>query len=316
MKPPPVVRVRAPAKINLTLQVGPVRTDGFHDLATVYQAIDLFDEVRAEPRPDAVVSVESRDAAGRPVPGVVDDAGNLAARAAAALRQHCGVASGVHLRVRKEIPVAAGLAGGSADAAATLVACDLLWGLGADCTTLLDLAATLGSDVPFALVGGTALGTGRGEHVQQLAAAPTTWLMVSSSPGLSTPAVYARTDQLRAGKQPLPPLVGHDVLGAVQTGGVDRLAAVLSNDLEPAAIALRPGLADVLSTGRAAGAAGGLVSGSGPTLLFLVRDDVHAEQVAAAVAPVVTARLPGARLSTVHGPVPGAAKQVVTDGAA
>jgi len=304
----PSVLARAPAKINLALRVGPRRPDGFHDLATVYQAIDLHDEVLATQRPDAVVSVETTDLAGRPVAGVVDNADHLGVRAADALRRRYGVQSGVHLRVRKDIPVAAGLAGGSADAAATLVACTELWELGIDSASLLEVGAGLGSDVPFALLGGTALGSGRGERVATLTTATaTTWVLVSSAPGLATPAVYGRTDAIRAGRELPAPAVDDELLAAVGSGDTGLLAAVLHNDLQPAALELRPGLTAVLNAGRAAGAAAGLVSGSGPTVLLLVRDGAEAVAVSAAVWPVAIAALTGAQMRTVCGPVAGAA---------
>ncbi len=302
------VHVRAPAKINLALHVGPPRTDGFHDVATVLQAVDLYDDVRAARRGDGAVGVRTLDPAGQPVDGVRDDAAHLAVRAAEALRARAGVDAGVQLSVRKRIPVAGGMAGGSTDAAATLVACDALWGLGSDRDTLLDLAAGLGSDVPFALVGGTALGAGRGDQIRPLpSAAPSTWLVVASSPGLATPEVYAGTDRLRSGRHVVRPAVGRSLLHAVRTGDIDGLVAGLRNDLQEAALALRPALADVLAAGVRAGAHAGLVSGSGPTLLLLVVDDAHAAAVAEQVRPVAERLLPGAALHTVHGPVGGAA---------
>jgi len=305
---PAPVRVRAAAKVNLVLRVGPQRGDGFHEIATVYQAVDLYDDVVAAERTDGVVSVETTDAAGRTVPGVADDDRHLALRAARALRRAAGVTAGAHLQVRKRIPVAAGLAGGSANAAAALVGCTALWGLTPDRERLLDLAAGLGSDVPFALVGGTALGTGRGERLDPLPPGrPTTWVLVTDGAGLATPAVYAETDRRRAGADVPAPQVGPGVLGALRRGELDRFAGALGNDLEGAAVALRPHLSAVLDAGRAAGAAAAMVSGSGPTVALLVADEQHAASVTAAVAPVAVALRPGAALRTVHGPVPGPA---------
>ncbi|CAN5686055.1 4-(cytidine 5'-diphospho)-2-C-methyl-D-erythritol kinase [soil metagenome] len=304
------VLAQAPAKINLALHVGPLRPDGYHDLATVYQAIDLHDQVRATLRSDPVVSVETVDRAGGPVAGVSDDHHHLAVLAAQSLRARGGVTAGVHLHVRKNIPVAAGLAGGSADAAAALLACTELWGLGLDRAELLGLAAELGSDVPFALAGETALGAGRGEQVRPLTTGmATTWLLISSTPGLATPSVYAQTDRMREGSavlQPQRPHLPDDLLAAVRSGEVTRLGPLLHNDLQPAALHLRPGLANVLAAGRAAGSIAGLVSGSGPTVLLLVADDAHADAVAGAVAPVARAALNDVQLRTVHGPVAGA----------
>ncbi len=300
------VRAQAPAKVNLALSVGSRRADGFHDLATVYQAVDVYDEVRAEPRSDGAITVRTRAPDGSLIPGVADDASHLAVRAAALLRTRTGRDAGVHLEVRKSIPVAAGLAGGSADAAAALVACAELWRAEAVPDLLHDCAARLGSDVPFALVGGTALGTGRGDRVRPLTtAATTTWLLVCSTDGLSTPAVYAWHDRLHTGGEPPPPEVRPELLRAVERGGAG-LGALLHNDLQPAVVQLRPALADVLAAGRAAGALAGLVSGSGPTVLLLAADDAHADALGAAVGPVARRLLAGARLWTAHGPVPGA----------
>jgi len=301
------VRARAPAKINLALHVGPARPDGYHELATVYQAVDLYDEVTAEPHPGGAVAVRTLDPQGAPVDGVADDATHLAVRAAEALRERAGLRLGVRLTVRKRIPVAGGMAGGSADAAAALVACDALWGLGTDHETLLDVAAGLGSDVPFALVGETALGTGRGERVRPVpAAGRSTWLVVASRPGLPAAEVYAAADRVRAGTDVGPPAVHPRLLDAVRAGDVPRLARGVRNDLQRAAVSLRPALADVLDAGVRAGARVGLVSGSGPTLLLLVRDDAEAASVGAAVGPVAERLLSGATLRIVHGPVAGA----------
>ncbi len=301
------VRAQAPAKVNLALHVGARRADGFHDLATVYQAVDVYDEVRAEPRSDGAITVRTRAPDGSLVPGVADDDSHLAIRAAGLLRARVGGDAGVHLEVRKSIPVAAGLAGGSADAAAALVACAELWQPAAARDVLLECAVALGSDVPFALVGGTALGTGRGEQVRRLATTtPTTWLLVCSTDGLSTPAVYAWHDRLRTGSEVPPPQVRPELLRAVERGEGAGLGPLLHNDLQPAAVQLRPALADVLAAGREAGAVAGLVSGSGPTVLLLAADDRHADALGAAVGPVARRLLAGARLWTAHGPVPGA----------
>ncbi len=294
---------RAPAKLNLGLRVGPPGDDGYHQLATVFHAVDLDDQVTALDRDDDEVTVEVADANGRPVPGVPQDATNLAVRAARLLRAGLGHARGVHLRVRKEVPVAGGMAGGSADAAAALVACAALWDDGLDPAALQTLAARLGSDVPFALLGGTAVGTGRG-HLLEPVAAPTTlhWVVAVCAAGLSTPQVYARLDELRGDGPVSPPQPDAVLVAALRAGDVAAVAARLHNDLEAAALDLRPELADVLSVGLAAGAHAGVVSGSGPTVALLVDDDV-ADPVSSAVrfAPGVTDAL------RVFGPAPGAA---------
>jgi len=301
------VRARAPAKINLALHVGPRQADGFHEVATVYQAVDLYDEVVVEVRADGVVSVKTSDLDGNPVTGVADDRTHLAVRAAHALRTEAGVGAGVHLWVRKQIPVAGGLAGGSADAAAALVACARLWGLPTESAGLAELAAGLGSDVPFALLGGTALGTGRGEQVAALPAGPpATWVLVTSSTGLSTPAVYAETDRYRAQHTVPAPQVDVRLLRALHAGDLRLVAGSMRNELQDAAQVLRPELADLIAAGTSAGALVGLVSGSGPSVALLVDDDVRATTVAAAVGPVARRLLPGVQVRIAHGPAAGA----------
>jgi len=301
----PVV-ARAPAKVNLALHVGPRRADGFHDVATVYQAVDLYDEVVAESRPDGVVSVETRDEGGNPVAGVDDDDRHLSVRAALALQSRLGMRDGVHLRVRKHIPVAGGLAGGSADAAAALVACNRLWGLDVEVSVLAELAAGLGSDVPFALFGGTAVGTGRGERLAPLAtAARISWVVVTSQRGLSTAEVYAENDRAAGGVAP--PVVDPALLAALERGDSATTARLLHNDLQPAAVRLRPTLAAILHVGRDAGALATLLSGSGPSALLLVPDGGPAEALADAVRPRVLQLDADAAVRVAHGPVPGAA---------
>src|SRR4051794_10997452 len=191
-----VVAATAPAKINLSLGVGPNRPDGFHTLATVYQAIGLYDRVTVRPADETTVAVTATE--GRvPVHDVPLDATNIAVRAARLLAEHHGFERAVEITIDKAIPVAGGMAGGSADAAATLLACDHLWGLATAREDLLLVAAELGSDVPFALLGGTAIGTGRGETVTPLMTRGEYWWVVLESPrGLSTPQVYRTFDEL------------------------------------------------------------------------------------------------------------------------
>ena len=272
------VTVRVPAKINLHLGVGAPREDGFHPLMTVYHAVDLYDEVTVETADDWSVGVTP----GGPVAvsGVPTDDTNLVVRAGRALVGHHAVDRAARIEIRKGIPVAGGMAGGSADAAATLVALDRLWGLDSGDRVLFDLAAALGSDVPFGLVGRNALGTGRGEQVEQLPGVevPRHWVVVPGTGGLSTPAVYRRFDELTpaAPEQPRAPYRLVEFLG----DPVVDVAPLLHNDLQPAALDLRPELGDVLAAGEAAGALRGLVSGSGPTCVFLCGSAPAAEAVA------------------------------------
>lgn len=294
------VAARAPAKINLVLAVGPVRADGYHELATVFQALDLYDEVAAYPSDEISVTVRGVHADRVPT-----DETNLAVRAAAALGEYAGVRSGVHLDIRKRIPVAGGLAGGSADAAASLVACDALWDTGLGRGELAMLATRLGSDVPFALAGGTSLGSGRGEQLTAVMVGGTFhWVVAVARGGLSTPQVYAELDRLRAGTSVGRPTVEHDVLTALRSGDPEALGATMHNDLQDAACSLQPSLRITLDTGMDFGAIAGVVSGSGPTCVFLARDGEHAEDLAAGLAAsevcadawVVTGPAPGARL--------------------
>ena len=265
------VRVRVPAKINLALKVGAPRADGYHPLATVYQAVSVYDEVQAvwaDPDEfDVVVSGEGADL----VP--VDDS-NLAVRAAKLLaRTHAPNDSlGASLSIKKSIPVAGGLAGGSANGAAALLACAVLWDLDITAEEMRALAAELGSDVPFALLGGTAVGSGRGEQVAPALAQGTYhWVLGFGYHGLSTTAVYRRFDDLSPNAAP--PEVPADLMNALRSGDPKHLARALSNDLEPAALDLQPRLRTVLETGLEYGALGALVSGSGPTCAFLAADE-------------------------------------------
>lgn len=296
---PAKVRVRVPAKINLHLGVGDKRDDGFHELTTVYQAVSLYDEVAVENADTVTVHVTGEGAGTLPL-----DDRNLAVRAARALAEHAGVAGGVALSIHKRIPLAGGLAGGSADAAATLLACARLWGLPMSRNDLLDVAAGLGSDVPFCLVGAVALGTGHGEVVEPVEAGGTYhWVVAVSDGELSTPLVYIEVDHLReAGSGRYHDDVT-DLLAALKTGAdADTLGPLLHNDMSDAAVRLRPQLADVLAAGEADGAVASLVSGSGPTVLFLARDEHHGHALAARLRLRGVAR----RILHVTGPVAGA----------
>ncbi|WP_200827260.1 4-(cytidine 5'-diphospho)-2-C-methyl-D-erythritol kinase [Thermomonospora echinospora] len=292
--------VRVPAKVNLQLAVGPLRDDGYHDLVNVFHAVSLFDEVTAAPADALSVTVE-----GGSIEGVPVNADNLAARAALLLAERLGVAPNVALTIRKTIPVAGGMAGGSADAAAALVACARLWGAGDADADLWEPAAILGSDVPFALLGGTALGTGRGEVLTPVQTAGRFhWVFALADGGLSTPAVYAECDRLREaeGWRPAPPQASQDLMAALAAGDAHALGAALGNDLQPAALSLRPALRDTLAAGREHGALGALVSGSGPTCAFLAESADHAGELTAALSKAGVAR----SAVQAYGPVPGA----------
>jgi 4-diphosphocytidyl-2-C-methyl-D-erythritol kinase len=294
------VTVRVPAKVNLQLAVGARRSDGFHDLATVFHAVSLYDEVTASPAGDRGlrVSVEGEHAADVPL-----GEENLAARAARLLAERAGVQPAVHLHVRKGIPVSGGMAGGSADAAAALVACDVLWGTGLDRGGLRELAAQLGSDVPFALVGGTAIGLGRGDRLMPaLARGHFEWVFAVADGGLSTPAVYAECDRLRAGRVLPEPRVSENLMAALRAGDPVALGRALRNDLQPAACNLRPQLRMTLEVAQEYRALGSIVSGSGPTVALLARDAEHALDLAVALTASGACRT----VKRAHGPVHGA----------
>jgi 4-diphosphocytidyl-2-C-methyl-D-erythritol kinase len=271
------VRVAAPAKINLSLGVGQVRPDGYHPLATVYQAVSLYDEVTLRPAGSTVVTVSGD---GVDVAQVPTTEANLALRALAVLEEHHDRELSVSMHIRKRIPVAGGLAGGSADAAAALVGADALFELHTPRRELLELAARLGSDVPFCLVGGTAIGSGRGELIAPvMTRGEYWWVIVPDEAGLSTPAVYAEFDRLHEREAVPEPEVATELLAALAAGDPERLGAALSNDLQPAALSFRPDLADLLAAGRSSAAHGALVSGSGPTTVFLCGSAEHADEV-------------------------------------
>lgn len=274
------VTVRAAAKINLWLGVGPAREDGYHPLATVYQAISMYDDVTVTPAEEWSLHLAAHERID--LADVPADAGNIAWRAGELLAAHHGLSRAAAIHVDKGIPVAGGLAGGSADAAATLLALDRLWELDTPDDDLLALAARLGSDVPFALIGGTARGDGRGEVVTPLEDRGSWWwVVVESEIGLSTPRIYAELDRLR-GHDVVEPAVPGVLLKALEAGDPHALAAALGNDLQRATLHVRPDLNEVLALGEDAGALRGLVSGSGPTCIFLCADHDSANAVRAA----------------------------------
>jgi 4-diphosphocytidyl-2-C-methyl-D-erythritol kinase len=295
------VVARAPAKVNVHLGVGPLRPDGLHELRTVYLAVSLFDTVTVRPGQGLSLRV-----AGEGADVVPADRGNLVWRAAELLADAAGVPADAEIEIAKTIPAAAGLAGGSADAAAALVALDALWGTRLGREDLADLAAQLGSDVPFSLAGGVALGSGHGELLSPvLARSPSHWVLGIAGKGLSTPSVYGELDRLRAaGRVPdgtdLAPV--EPILAALRGGVPAELAAALLNDLQAAALSLRPELRRALRAATDAGAVAALVSGSGPTVAALAADEQAAVRLAAALAGAGVFRT----VRAVHGPVPGA----------
>ncbi|GAA1481540.1 4-(cytidine 5'-diphospho)-2-C-methyl-D-erythritol kinase [Gordonia sinesedis] len=304
------VTVRAPAKVNLYLGVGPLRDDGYHELVTVFQALSLYDDVSAAPAAALGVSMTRDGGPGGDVGEVPLDSDNLAARAALALAEHVGRDPRVALEIVKRIPVAGGMAGGSADAAGALVAVAELWNLDVGRDELDEIAAGLGSDVPFALHGGTAIGTGRGERLMPvLARGELHWVLAFARDGLSTPQVFRELDRLRDSRSEADSGAGDAVperpdrlVQALAAGRPADIAPLLHNDLQPAALSLRPTLRRTLRAGLDAGALGGLVSGSGPTCAFLVADEHSAIEVAAELSGAGVAR----SVRTATGPAVGA----------
>lgn len=308
---PRTVRVRAPGKVNVSLNVGPLRPDGYHSVASVYLAVSLYEEVAATrtDAPGITVSIapsSTLDLDGAEIPL---DERNLAYKAAAIMRDVSENATGVHLEITKRVPVAGGMGGGSADAAATLLACDALWDSGLSREELAHLAAELGADVPFALLGGTAVGLGVGDELSPaLAKAQMDWVLVCADYGLSTPEVFRTLDRLRnseGAETPEPLEVDAKILQALRDGNPDALSKVLVNDLQRASIELAPQLRDTIGIGESSGALAGIVSGSGPTVALLAPDPRAAEGLAEDL------RHLGHNALAVHGPVPGA--RIISD---
>ena len=266
------VVVRTPAKINLQLAVGPLGQDGFHEVTTVFQAISLFDDVSVKFATEN--SGTQLTLSGATAGGVPTDDENLAIRAAKLMADKYDLTTDLSIHLKKEIPVAGGMAGGSADAAGVIVAIDSLFEIGLSRDEMEAVAAQLGSDVPFGISGGIAIGRGRGDQLTPaLSRGSYYWVLALSGQGLSTPAVYQESDRLREGLDIASPQVSDVMMQALRAGDAIGLGAALSNDLQSAACSLRPALRLVLDVGRDYGALGGIVSGSGPTVAFLVEDE-------------------------------------------
>jgi 4-diphosphocytidyl-2-C-methyl-D-erythritol kinase len=310
--PAGAVTARVPAKLNLQLSVGPLRADGYHEVVTVYHAVSLYDEVTVSKAERTSVALSGEGKVTVPL-----GPANLAVRAAVALarttgrRGRGGGGAGVKIQIRKRIPVAAGLAGGSADAAAALVACNELWRTGLSLAELSDVAAEIGSDVPFALAGGTAVGLGRGERLTRaLTSGGYHWVLAFGTAGLATPDVYAACDRLRAAKsgadgeraQAPAPKLSTELMAALRSGDPAAVGPLLTNDLQPAALSLQPLLRRALAAGKEHGALGAIVSGSGPTCAFLAADADAASDLAVGITGAGVCRA----VVQVSGPVPGA----------
>lgn len=297
------VRVRAAAKINLALKVGPVREDGYHPLATVFQAVSLYEDITATVADPGVFTVTVNGVQSQAVP---TDERNLAIKAARLVADTYGTTDlGVALTIDKDIPVAGGMAGGSADCAATLLACSELWGLNLSFDQLTELGRQLGADVPFALLGGTALGIDRGDELVSIPSANSYhWVVAFTDFELSTPTVFRHFDHLTAQRDVSEPAVPQALFDALASGDVAALGAALVNDLQEPAVALRPKISQLLQAGEELGAVASLMSGSGPTCAFLVANE--ADGLILADQLISTELCRDARCVT--GPVPGATR--------
>jgi 4-diphosphocytidyl-2-C-methyl-D-erythritol kinase len=300
---PRAVHVKAPGKINVFLKVGSLSADGYHDVAIAYQAVSLYEEVRVTEADDFSVAIAGSVELSR----VPTDGGNIAIKAARLLAAKTGYPGGAHIQIDKHVPVTGGMGGGSADAAATLLACDTLWGTELPREEMLELARKLGADVPFAFTGGTAIGTGRGDELSPaLAQGSFSWVLALAEFGLPTPEVYRELDvhRERHAQDIFPadprPTVDTDVLQALRAGDPHMLAAAMHNDLQAPALHLEPSLSEVLELGEQNGALAGIISGSGPTVAFLAADADSALELQVA--------LSASRLNVVRatGPVHGA----------
>ena len=276
------VTVRVPAKVNLQLSVGPRESDGYHQLVTVFQAISIFDDVTVkigEQGTGINLSVS-----GDQIHGVPTDASNLVVKAAELIATKFEIDIDASIDIKKSIPVAGGMAGGSADAAAAIVAIDDLYGLNMTRDEMHEIASQLGSDVPFLLSGGTSIGQGRGDQLTAALSRGTYhWVLALSSVGLSTPAVYSECDRLRQGLDISEPQISDALMQALLSADPSSVGKLLVNDLQPAACSLRPALRLILDVGQEYGALGAIVSGSGPTVAFLVSDEEHGLDLAVAL---------------------------------
>jgi 4-diphosphocytidyl-2-C-methyl-D-erythritol kinase len=309
--PARTVRVKAPGKVNVSLDVGPLRADGYHSVASVYLAVSLYEEVAATSTqtPGITVSISPDSTLDLDGVDIPLDGSNLAYKAAAMMADVSEHATGVHLEITKRVPVAGGMGGGSADAAATLLACDALWNSGLSRDELAQVASELGADVPFSLLGGTAVGLGVGDELSPaLVKAQTDWVLVAADFGLPTPEVFRTLDRLREAEgfdADEPTAVDPKILQALRSGDADALSRVMVNDLQRASIELAPGLRATLGRGEALGALAGIVSGSGPTVALLTHNPAAAESLAEDL------RHYGLTAFPVHGPVHGA--RIISD---
>jgi 4-diphosphocytidyl-2-C-methyl-D-erythritol kinase len=295
------VTVRVPAKVNLQLSVGPKEADGYHNLVSVFQAISIFDDITiklGEPGSGLTISIS-----GDQTHGVPADANNLAAKAVSLISKEYDLTVDAHIDIKKSIPVAGGMAGGSADAAGTILGIDYLYSLDMTREEMIEIASKIGSDVPFMLSGGTAIGTGHGDQLTAALSRGTYhWVLALSTVGLSTPAVYAECDRLRGELEIVEPQTHEGLMQALLGADAPGVGAALVNDLQLAACSLRPAIRLVLDVGQEYGALGAIVSGSGPTVAFLVADQDSGLDLAVAL---TSSGVVGS-VAQAYGPVAGA----------
>lgn len=281
------ISVSAPGKINIFFKVGALQENGFHEVLSVYQALDLRETVNVSAADSWQVSVSGALSAEQ-IAAVPTGEENLVVRAAKSIAELAGLDNPhpVNFEITKNVPVAGGMGGGSADAAAALLAVDELWCTGVDGEALLHKAAELGADIPFALIGGTAIGVGKGDDLEPIDDVNQLhWVLVPMDAGLSTPRVYAKLDEIRAARGEDPELVAtpskpRELISALQFGDAREVAKYLHNDLQEAAVALMPELSITMHAGLAAGALAAMVSGSGPTVAMLAESAAAAESIA------------------------------------
>lgn len=292
------VSVRVPGKINLQLSVGPLQRDGYHEVATVFQSVSLFDELTISESDGDGIEIAAEGKSAIPL-----GKENLAYKAADLMRKKFDISTGLLIKIKKEIPIAGGMAGGSANAGATIVGIDALFSLGLKRDEMERIGGEIGADVPFTISGGTAIGTGRGDQITPvLSRGSYNWVLALSSSGLSTPAVYKECDRLREGLDISKPHVSDSLLHSLSQGDAKALGKSLTNDLQAAACSLKPALRLILDVGLDYGALGGIVSGSGPTVAFLAENEDHALDL---VVALTSSGVVG-NVIRVAGPVPGA----------
>lgn len=297
------VSVRVPGKINLQLSVGPLQRDGYHELATVFQSVSIFDELTISETDEDGIEIAAEGKSAIPL-----GKENLAYKAAELMRKKFDIATGLLIKIKKEIPIAGGMAGGSANAGATIVGIDSLFSLGLKRDEMERIGSEIGADVPFTISGGTAIGIGRGDQITPvLSRGSYSWVLALSSSGLSTPAVYKECDRLREGLDISKPHISDSLLQSLSQGDAKALGKSLTNDLQAAACSLKPALRLILDVGMDYGALGGIVSGSGPTVAFLAESEDHALDL---VVALTSSGVVG-NVIRVAGPVPGA--RVITN---